>query len=490
MTRLWPLFYVPPLAAVVVGALLARETPRPLEPSRFDEARAWKLLEDLCALGPRADEPVRQKAFERVRADAREWGAARTWEQDFRVKDRPALRGWNVLAEYPGEGPLAAERVAVVGHFDSVPGAPGALDDGTGTALLAGLGRSLAGRKLARTVVLCAVDLEERGLCGTRHFLESESAAGTLGRWRAGISTEMLGWRDGAAVLHTFPTAFHRPPETWPPGGGLAPRWLAGLALATERQAGRATHFGDRWLFPAYHVVFRHWVTPFESDSGAFAACGIPALFLSDCSFTRFYPQYHTPGDTIDRVDRARFAEAGRALEALVLALAERPALPRADEGVPEAETDYFTMGPWVVPSLALRIALALAPLPCLLFAWRRAGTADRPARGGFALSLVLAAATAVALAAAPVAAFVVLFAAWLAAPLALCRSLPARALGALLALAPALFVGGVIAAAMMSFKYTLWPVKDAWALFVVAGAALGLAAAAFLPRRARTVGL
>src|SRR5439155_1136627 len=75
----------------------------------------------------------------------------------------------------------------------------------------------------------------------------------------------------GPPALHTFPRGFSRPIAERPPGGGLAPRWLAATALAVGRDNDRPIDFGDPVMTPVYHVVFRHFMTPFDSDSGRFA---------------------------------------------------------------------------------------------------------------------------------------------------------------------------------------------------------------------------
>ncbi|MBI5367073.1 MAG: Zn-dependent exopeptidase M28 [Planctomycetes bacterium] len=500
------LAYLGPLVVLLAGAWQGREIPRALFPAaiispasagvavapafsrasfdrssyRFDDAAAWRMLTALLACGPRAEESVRARAFAAVCADAAGWGAATLARRPFVARD--TLSGNNLIATFPGDGPLAAERIAVIGHFDTVPGAPGALDDGTAVALLAGLAPVFAARPLPRTVVLAAVDLEERGLLGSRAWVAEEAAAGRLADYRVALSTEMLGWKDGIPVLHTFPTGFRQPPETRPAGGGLAPRWLAALTLAAGRDAGRPLHFGDPILFPVYHVIFRHFITPFESDSGAFAERGVPALFLSDCSFARFYPDYHQPSDTLDKVDRARLTAAGRALEVLVLALADRPELPRADSGVAEAEIEYLTCGAWVFPSWALRLAVAAALAPLLLLARVRRGAGELP-RGALPLALVLAGATVACAAGAAVASAVVLLPAWLVAPLTLTRRRLARALAVLAVLAPGAAVTAVCLAAMANFRRVVAPTHAGWALALAAVVSVGLALIALLPR-------
>jgi hypothetical protein len=92
--------------------------------------------------------------------------------------------------------------------------------------------------------------------------------------------------------------------------------------------------------------------------------------------------------------------------------------------------------------------------------------------------------ATCLVLAFAPVTAFVVLFPAWLAAPLAIAPRRALRVLGAALALFPLLFTGGVLAAAMLTFHRAIAPASAALALYATPAVSLALAALALLPRR------
>jgi hypothetical protein len=475
VSKVWITLYLPPILVIAAALALFQERPADgaaqgfrLGDPRFDAEAGYKMASDLVALGPRSEQGPRRKAVDRILADARAWGAAKVEEQAF--VDSRGREAWNVVAEYPGEGERAAERVMIVGHFDTVPVSPGALDNAASIGALAGLGRALAGRKLPRTVVLAAVDLEESGCCGSDELIAREAKAGRLDLVRVGISTEMLGALGGTPVLHTFPRGFRRPEAERPPGGGLAPRWLAATALAVGRDNGRPIDFGDPLMTPVYHIVFRHFMTPFDSDSGRFAERGIPALFLCDCSLARFYPHYHQPSDGIDQLDRASFAAAGRSLEAFVHALARRPALPWTSDGAAEAETDYLTLRAWVLPGWSIMLALALAPLPFLARALARRGALV------LLLGVVPAAATVGMVLAAPVTAFVVLFPAWLAAPAVLCSSRIARGIGAIAVLAPAAVTAAIMIGAMRYFRHVVTPLHAGWALAAVPAIAVAVA--------------
>ncbi|HLH09829.1 MAG TPA: M28 family metallopeptidase [Terriglobales bacterium] len=85
----------------------------------------------------------------------------------------------NVYAVLRGTNPANAGRIyLVVGHYDSRPSndqdtgaaAPGANDDGSGTAVVLECARVLSKRKFPATIVFLTVAGEEQGLNGSRHF--------------------------------------------------------------------------------------------------------------------------------------------------------------------------------------------------------------------------------------------------------------------------------------------------------------------------------
>ncbi|MBI3271054.1 MAG: M28 family peptidase [Planctomycetes bacterium] len=445
----------------------------------FDDNAAWKLLDKLVALGPRYEAGPRRAAFELIYADAAKWGAAKLERHDF---VDGGIDGMNLLAEFPGQRGDEGERVVILGHYDTVPDSPGALDDATSIALLAGLGRAFAGRPLSRTVVLAAVDLKERGLLGSRAWVAREAYARRLDTIRAAVSTEMVGWKDGIPVVHAVPAGFRRTPERRPDVGGIAPAWMVGLALAVGRDTGRALQVGDPVFSLAHQVVFRHFLTPFDADSDAFAERGIPAIYLSDCSLTHPYPRYHKSSDTLDQVDRPSLAAAGRSLETLAAALSWRPELRRATWN--NGETDYLTWGSTVLHYRILTGILMLSFLPYLLllsFAPPPNVSSIGSPRGAGALLLLLA--SVIARFGAPVSAVVVLAPTWLVAPLCLARRRYLRVLGTVLTLTPFLVATTLWLAAMPRFHRVVAPTEGGWALVLIAVISLGLATPALLAR-------
>lgn len=87
----------------------------------------------------------------------------------------------NVYAVLPGTDPQQANRIVLVtGHYDSrnsdnlntTDAAPGANDDGSGTAVSLECARVLSKMKFPATIIFLTVAGEEQGLNGSRHFAQ------------------------------------------------------------------------------------------------------------------------------------------------------------------------------------------------------------------------------------------------------------------------------------------------------------------------------
>ena len=93
----------------------------------------------------------------------------------------------NVYALMKGTDPQAAKRIVLVtGHYDSrvtdvldfKSAAPGANDDGSGTAVSLECARVLSKLKFPSTIIFLTVAGEEQGLNGSRHFAQMAKAQG------------------------------------------------------------------------------------------------------------------------------------------------------------------------------------------------------------------------------------------------------------------------------------------------------------------------
>lgn len=84
------------------------------------------------------------------------------------------LTSYNVLAERPATFPGKDDGVVMVtAHYDSVPGSPGANDDGSGTVLCLELARVLRYLPTNKTLRFALWGSEEYGLIGSRHYVSN-----------------------------------------------------------------------------------------------------------------------------------------------------------------------------------------------------------------------------------------------------------------------------------------------------------------------------
>jgi len=93
----------------------------------------------------------------------------------------------NVYAVLKGSNPLDTKHIVLVtGHYDSrnssnenvTDAAPGANDDGSGTAVSLECARALSKLRFPGTIIFLAVAGEEQGLYGSKHFAEFAKAQG------------------------------------------------------------------------------------------------------------------------------------------------------------------------------------------------------------------------------------------------------------------------------------------------------------------------
>jgi hypothetical protein len=124
----------------------------------------------------------------------------------------------------------------------------------------------------------------------------------------------MCGWAKGTPTLH--PIAYADPNR---PGRSLiAPGWLVRSALVGAGRRGATLHVGDPYLGWLYQPTVRTLRVPLYGDDLSFVQDGAPAIFLSDSSFSAFYPWYHEPGDTPDKLDPASLERMGHTVLAII----------------------------------------------------------------------------------------------------------------------------------------------------------------------------
>ncbi len=140
-----------------------------------------------------------------------------TWtEQPSRRVPKPTELV-NVYAVLRGTDPEAAKRfVLVTGHYDSIPSvsnitdvtkdAPGANDDGSGTAVSLECARVLSKHKFPASIIFLTVVGEEQGLLGSRHFAQMAKQQG----WNleAVLNDDIVGGDKSEGQDHTVVRVF------------------------------------------------------------------------------------------------------------------------------------------------------------------------------------------------------------------------------------------------------------------------------------------
>jgi hypothetical protein len=230
------------------------------------------------------------------------------------VIHRTDIETRNVIGVLEGSGPLADETVVVGGHYDHLGHGGllsgslallskdihnGADDNASGTAMVLELARRLAKRNdpLPRRVVFMAFSGEERGLLGSRYYVEHPLYP--LKNTVMMLNCDMVGRLNDKHELTMIGTATTSGMEP------IVEALGASAGLTIKKVSGLSDGFGG-------------------SDHQSFYSKGVPVLF----AFTGIHLDYHRPTDDADRVNYRGMARIADYLELILLDVARRPKRP------------------------------------------------------------------------------------------------------------------------------------------------------------------
>lgn len=361
-----------------------------------DPARLQATVARLVAFGTR-------HTLSETGSEARGIGAARRWLAaevaalsrlpgsrlqpfDDRFTAEPAPRIprpvelWNVGALLPGADPSRAkEAIVLTAHYDSrasdvmdaTGDAPGAVDDGSGVAMVLELARVMARDRPAVAIYFVAVAGEEQGLTGSAHLAKRLVAEGI--KVLAMVSVDTVGntegqdgvkddlavrvFSEGVSTVETEPARKLREAV----GGendGLAREWARYLARVGVRYVENL----DFWVMLRRDRIAR------GSDHASFSREGFGAVRLTE-AHEHYDRQHQVPrteggrayGDDLAHFDAAYCARVGRGLLSAVATLAAAPA-PVRD----------VVLGGAVSPDTRLRWTLPADPRITGLVVYRR----------------------------------------------------------------------------------------------------------------------
>jgi len=218
-------------------------------------------------------------------------GRLQPWEMQGRTGAGPrTFNGVNIIGLIPGSR-RPDRYIVVTAHYDHVGVNAegqvfnGADDNASGVATMLALAADLKRQAPEHSVLIVALDGEERGLLGARHFVEAppmplESIAMNLNfDMTARAETDGKLWVTGTYQHPTF-----RPMLEGIPANGA-------VALAFGKDTPQDTG-ADNWVE--------------ASDHAAFHRAGVPFLYLG----VNYHPDYHRPSDDFDKIIPSVFISA------------------------------------------------------------------------------------------------------------------------------------------------------------------------------------
>ena len=292
-----------PFAAALVlsacAAPVAPEAPVAPQPS----AAHAQLLEDVRILSADdmqgrdtgAEGGAKARAYivgrlEALGVAAPAMGREQPWEMQGRTREGPkTFNGVNVLGVIPGRR-VADRYIVVTAHYDHVGVSEGQIyngadDNASGVATMLALAADLKRQAPDHSVLIVALDGEERGLLGARHFVEAPPVP--LASMAMNLNLDMTARAETDGKLWVTGTYQHpdfRPLlETIPANGAVA--------LAFGKDTPQDT--GDD-----------NWVN--ASDHAAFHRAQVPFLYFG----LNYHPDYNRPSDDFGTITPSVFISA------------------------------------------------------------------------------------------------------------------------------------------------------------------------------------
>jgi hypothetical protein len=328
-----------------VLAIVARDSLPDVKGSNapLDEFAAARAIEELkTLLGDQQPHPsgshVNAAVRERLIARLGELGLAPTTQTAIGCNQSYALCGTatNVLATIPGK---RESGILLMAHYDSVPFAPGAGDDGAGVAALIEIARVLRHDSVAHenSVMFLFTDAEEDGLLGAEAFFAEHPAAKLA---KVVFNLEGSGSSGPVLVLRVGPNS-----------GDLVDLYRS-----------HATH--PRALSFVQELFKR---LPNDTDFSISSRANLPGI---DLAFAGERNHYHSPLDSIEMLDPRTVQHHGDSVLPLVSALLD------SDLDTLKKPNYVFATQPggwWVSWSISTGVALSIAAILLLALAsWCR----------------------------------------------------------------------------------------------------------------------
>jgi len=280
------------LAAFVAATAGAATTAGPGREHRFTGSAALAFTRRAVAFGPRPDGSpaiARLRTFIRQQLAGR--GCALTLDDFSGATPGGPVQMQNIICRFPGKSGRA---IAITGHYDTkkLSGFVGANDGGSSTGFLLEMAAVLQTKPRTDDIYVVFFDGEEAfrewtdadSLYGSRHLAQRWTADGTIGKLKALINVDMIGDKDLRLVFETSSATS-----------------LRNLVWDTAAAMG-------------YSTEFPHNANAIGDDHMPFINAGVRALDLIDFDYGPNNSWWHTPADTVDKLDAHSFEVVGAVL--------------------------------------------------------------------------------------------------------------------------------------------------------------------------------
>lgn len=281
----WILLFVGLLAIIVLSITQVLPPPAAGEsalPDQFSAGRALRHVEAIASeprpIGSRGHEKARDYITHQLSESGLEWeiqnrsAVSTRWGLPF-----DSANVQNIVARLPGRASTRA--LILISHYDTVPNSPGAGDDASGVAAMLETIRALkAGSQTQNDIIFLFTDGEEGGPLGSKAFVDEHPNIKEIGlaanfdaRGSSGVSVMFDTSPDNGLLIEGFSKSVPYPMTS---------------SLIREAAAFLAT----------------------STDFRLFKDAGIPGM---NFAFFDGVPYYHTPADSISKIDRRSLQHQG-----------------------------------------------------------------------------------------------------------------------------------------------------------------------------------
>lgn len=289
-------------AALIVSGCAAVPTTAPSAPSAVAPVSS-QLLEDVRILsaddmqgrdaGSEGSERARAYIVSRLEAlgvQPAPFGRLQRFEAPGRTREGvKTFSGVNIVGLIPGTR-VADRYIVVTAHYDHVGVNDGQIfhgadDNASGVATMLELAARLKAQPPEHSVLIVALDGEERGLLGAREFVKAPPVP--LSSLSLNLNFDMTARAETDG--HLWVTGTYQHPNLRPVLEAVAPNGAVSFAFGKDTPQDTGEN---------------NWVD--ASDHGAFHEAGVPFLYMG----VDYHPDYHRPSDTFDRITPSIFTSA------------------------------------------------------------------------------------------------------------------------------------------------------------------------------------